>query len=217
MMPALAGLDPVAPALAGHGGPQPRQTFDEALDDLEAQLAESPIDLVGYSFGARLGLGLIIRFPTLIRRATLVGVNPGLEDDERQPRFARDEQWAKLIETDFAAFLEAWSKQPIFSSQSQEVREAKKEIRAAHDPSLLAAAMRQSSLGRMPNYWPKLSGISVPIQLITGALDTKFTDMARRIVEQTGCATHHAVPGVGHDVPAEASEVLSQLITSFHG
>ena len=49
------------------------------------------VHLVGYSMGARLALGILAEHPELwedgtIRGATLIGVNPGLEPEDRAAR-----------------------------------------------------------------------------------------------------------------------------------
>src|SRR5436305_857158 len=51
--------------------------------------------VVGYSLGARIALGLVAtrRAPA----AVLIGVNPGLADEDRPARAAADAAWAALL------------------------------------------------------------------------------------------------------------------------
>ena len=72
----------IAPALVGHrGGPvgDPGRGFEAEVDRLaewvRARTSE-PSHLVGYSLGARLGLGMLVRHPAQFARATLIGTNP---------------------------------------------------------------------------------------------------------------------------------------------
>ncbi len=116
----------LAPHLAGHGehfteppdelaGDFGNASFDAEVDRLavlcrdHAAPAEQTV-LVGYSLGARLGLGLVVKYPNLVQRAILVGVNPGLEStEERRLRHEQDEQLAQLAEqAGLQAFLKRW-------------------------------------------------------------------------------------------------------------
>ena len=100
---ACLGGPTVAETLAGHHADllEPGGFADEVLR-LRARLAgRAPVHLVGYSMGARLALALSLAAPAWVRRLTLIGVNPGLEDDAaRAARVAADEAWARLLETE---------------------------------------------------------------------------------------------------------------------
>src|SRR4051812_30010155 len=87
----------VTPWLPGHGPAVVPSSFAACVDALAAELApHAPFDLLGYSLGARVALGLVARHPHLVRRAVLVSVHPGLASDvARAARVAEDEAWAR--------------------------------------------------------------------------------------------------------------------------
>nr|MBA2545037.1 alpha/beta fold hydrolase [Deltaproteobacteria bacterium] len=103
----LGALEPTAVTLPGHGGPM-GASWQDNLDAVPTDDAEIAI---GYSFGARVALGLLAsgRIP----RAILIGVNPGIPDVERPARRAADAVWARMLrDQGIAAFVAAWEALP---------------------------------------------------------------------------------------------------------
>jgi 2-succinyl-6-hydroxy-2,4-cyclohexadiene-1-carboxylate synthase len=215
---ALEPLGAVAcPALAGHGPDAgPASSFDaevERLARLVASAGFAGAHLCGYSLGARLALGLLVRHPALFARATLVGVNPGLPEggDERAQRAEGDERWARLAERSREAFLAQWASQPLFASQraaSPQALGAQERARAAHDGAALAGAMRALSLARMPDWTPFLPRLAVPVHLVAGELDAKFVAIARSMATAIAHARLTVVPGAGHNVVLERPDAI---------
>ncbi|RLB41429.1 MAG: hypothetical protein DRH23_17845, partial [Deltaproteobacteria bacterium] len=79
------GRTPLTPSLAGHGldwQSRAVQSFDDEVARLAALASslQSPRLLCGYSLGARLALGLLVRQPCLFDAALLIGLHPGLPD-----------------------------------------------------------------------------------------------------------------------------------------
>ena len=80
--------------LPGHGeSPAPLPMTDpvfEATCELVMQwideTLEGPFDLLGYSMGGRLAYGLLANAGVRVRRAVILGANPGLEDEEDSAR-----------------------------------------------------------------------------------------------------------------------------------
>lgn len=215
---ALVG-DSLAEAILGHAphliGPG---SFVGEVDRLAACIAPlAPVHLVGYSLGARLALGILVRAPTLAARATLVGVHPGLPGSaERDQRIAADERWARLIEDrGIAAFVAEWEAQPMFATQARlpaEVRDRHRRRRLAHDPRGLAAAFRGLGLGAMPDLWPALPGLAVPVTFVVGELDVKFRDLAGRAAAAAPRSSIRLVPAAGHDVILEAPRAVAAAL-----
>jgi 2-succinyl-6-hydroxy-2,4-cyclohexadiene-1-carboxylate synthase len=138
----LPGVEALVPALRGHDGhePGPPEPFEHEVARLaecvRAEVTER-VHLVGYSLGARLGLGLLLRRPDLIASATLVGLQPGLTSrTDVALRTRRDDEWARLLERrGIEAFVAAWERQPLFASQAKlapEVRHAQPTERRSH-------------------------------------------------------------------------------------
>lgn len=216
----LVGGGPVLrPALVGHAPDSGQATdFIAEVDRLAGAIAAAGLaqpQLCGYSLGARLALGLLVRHGALFSRATLIGVHPGLPDAERPARAEADERWAQLAERDAAEFLLRWSRQPLFATQQALPADrlaARDRLRARHDGRALAAALRALSLARMPDWRPFLARLAVPVRLIAGALDTKFVDLARQMAAQLPRATLTVVAGAGHNVVLERPEAIAAAL-----
>ncbi|MEO8876996.1 MAG: alpha/beta fold hydrolase, partial [Polyangiaceae bacterium] len=172
--------------LPGHGPnplfpPEPSDFFS-AVDALSARIPfREPALVVGYSMGARLALALTIRHPEKFSAAVLIGVDAGIEDEAmRDERKTWDDGWAARAKTEsLDAFATAWEKLPIFDTQrtiSEAARADLRKQRTSHTSHGISWAMRALGLGRMPSLWPELSKLRVPVSLVTGELDRKFTD-----------------------------------------
>ncbi|HVS66649.1 MAG TPA: alpha/beta fold hydrolase [Thermoanaerobaculia bacterium] len=125
----------------------------------------------------------------------------------RAERCAADERWAAVIERDLDAFVEEWQALPLFASQRRlpaEALEAQDRIRRGHRPETLARAMRVLSLGAMPDHREALGRVRVPVVLMTGELDRRFTGLAVELAASIPGSRVEVVPGVGHNVPLEA-------------
>jgi 2-succinyl-6-hydroxy-2,4-cyclohexadiene-1-carboxylate synthase len=175
------------------------------------------LHLVGYSMGARIGLRLLTRHPGLVRTATLVGVNPGLENDEdRGARAAEDEALAKLAETEgIDAVVGRWETLPLFSTQRSlppQVLESQREVRLSHLGDGIAAALRSLGLGVMPNTWPELAQIRARVNLVVGSEDQKFLAIAERAAALIPGATVQRVAGAGHNPILEMPEHFARLL-----
>lgn len=214
----------VALALPGHAPDTPAEPalgWDGALDALQEALdalTRGPVQLAGYSLGARVALGLVARDPERIERAVLVSVNPGLDDAAaRSERRAADARWAALLRTGgLDAFLAAWEAQPLFASQralDPARRAGQSALRLAHDPEQLARSLELLGLAEMPAYGTALPRVTVPVTFAAGTLDTKFAALARAAAASVPGARLELVDGCGHNLVLEAPERLAQMVT----
>ena len=73
----------------------------------------------------------------------------------------------------------------------------------------MSIAMRTFGLATMPNYWPLLPEILVPVNLVVGSLDTKFRAVAERMLSLLPRATLTIVEGVGHNVVLERPDAVA--------
>jgi 2-succinyl-6-hydroxy-2,4-cyclohexadiene-1-carboxylate synthase len=207
------GLDVRALATPGHDATRP------IGDDWDATLAafEVPRDavVVGYSFGARVALGLLAR--DAIAAAILIGVNPGLADPRaRAERRAADEVWADRLRVGgLAGFLAAWERQPLFASQARapaEVRARRLAERAALDPEALAATLERLGLGAMPPLAGALAARADRAHLVVGADDDRFVAIARELRAQTPALGLDELVSSGHDPTLETPVALANVI-----
>lgn len=217
--------DVVAVDLPGHGeSPFPDDTtFASTLAALVALLDDlrlPPVDIAGYSLGARVALGLAVEVPGRVRRLVLESGSPGLRRrHDREMRRRTDETLAARLESDgVESFVEAWEALPVFAGirgLPAEVQAAVRARRLAGRPEGLALSLRRLGLGTQPNYWPALPRIRTPTLLLTGARDEKFTALARRMAGELPLVWGHVFPGVGHAPHLEAPEAWAREVTGF--
>ena len=202
------GLDAVTPELPGHGSAPAATSWEDALDRLEPLLDSGPVVLGGYSMGARLALALALRRPEAVSRLVLASGTAGIEDDEeRARRRADDEELARFVEREgVPAFVARWEENPIVALPS--AKESLRTQRLQHQASGLAAALRYMGAGAQPSYWNELHRLTMPVVLLAGARDKKFTGLATRM--------HLAIPRsdlrlppCGHLVHVEHPEIFT--------
>jgi 2-succinyl-6-hydroxy-2,4-cyclohexadiene-1-carboxylate synthase len=203
------------PPLLGHGAAADGvETFDDEVARLAEELGGAPVHLAGYSLGARLALGIAVRHPERVARLTLIGVHPGLtSEEERVERRRADARWIGMLETcGIAAFVDAWCAQPLFASERNlpdAVRRRRNDERLRHDPRELARSLRVTGLAEMPDFRPHLAGVRVPVVLLTGALDPKFTALAEELSHVLPRARHTIVSGAGHALLLERPDLVA--------
>jgi len=211
-----------APTLLGHGDTviaTGNETFGGEIERLANALPSAAVHLVGYSMGARLALALALAYPSRVQRLSLIGVSPGLPDaGSRSERVRADAKWCALLRRDgIAAFVDRWQALPMWNSQeslSQAQRASLRQQRLTHEPEQLARAIEILGTGTMPTMWDLLSSdaLPMPIQLIAGALDLKYIEIAQRMQRQLPHSTLHLIPNAGHNPVLEQPKVLSNVI-----
>jgi 2-succinyl-6-hydroxy-2,4-cyclohexadiene-1-carboxylate synthase len=216
---ALGGRAFLTPALVGHGAPPAApevQGFEAEVDRL-AELARGPALVAGYSLGARLALGLLVRHPERFKAAVLVSGSPGLSSpEERAERARADQRWIELLETStLSDFVDHWERQPLFDSQnalSPELRRAERERRLSHTGAGLAQSLRATGTAVMPGYRPLLSRLEQRIEILTGALDQRFCALGRAVVSELPNGALTEVPGAGHNLLLERPRAVADAI-----
>jgi 2-succinyl-6-hydroxy-2,4-cyclohexadiene-1-carboxylate synthase len=218
--PVVAGLGKryrcLAPDIRGHGSRAELTpvALPAVLDDLRA-LIDRPVSLVGYSMGGRIALHAALALPGLVRRLVLIGASAGLEAAaERDQRRRADEALASEIEgMEIEAFADWWAATPVLAGQPPAVAAAVREDRLRNTPAGLARALRGLGTGALPSLWDRLPGLGIPVTLVVGERDAKFSALARRMAERlNGGAEVVNVPGAGHAVHLEAPDAVAATI-----
>ncbi len=217
-----------APDVVGHGrtdAPQSvdRYTMTAAALDLARLLdlmAETRVDLVGYSMGGRLALHFAAAYPERVRRLVLEGATPGIENEhEREERTMRDTELAAWIETHgIAAFVERWEALPLFSTQQKlpaNVREAQRIARLGNRPHGLANSLRGMGTGAQDSLWHRLDSIKAKTLLIAGEADEKFRAIAHKMRPRLPDSRVVIAPGAGHNVHLESPDFFADVVSAF--
>ena len=168
---------------------------------------------LGYSMGARYCLHLALSNPELVDALVLLGGTAGIDDPaERAARAEADERLAIQIEQHGVdAFLEAWMQNPLFAGLTDE--QAMLSARLENTAAGLAMSLRQAGTGVQDPLWSKLGRLAMPVLVLTGERDEKFTELGRRMVSLIGeNATFASVPGAGHAAHLEQPDAFLDVV-----
>lgn len=173
-------------------------------------------DYLGYSMGGRVALHLALDRPDLVRSLVLVGATAGIDDaGERRARRQADEALAdRLAREPLAGFLDGWLAGPLFARLPPEASHL--EARLDNRPEGLAASLRRCGTGTQEPLWSRLAALGVPVLVIAGAHDPKFTALGRRLVDAVGQSARLWVqPDAGHAVHLEQPTPTAAVVRDF--
>lgn len=204
-----------APDLPGHGSFSGRRpvSFGACVAYLAALPTERYV-LCGYSMGGRVALRAALDLPERVARLVLVSASAGIADDaERARRRSADEELARRVETiGLAAFAEEWGSQPLLAGLPRGLAELAREDRLRNTADGLAAALRGLGQGVMEPLWGRLAELKMPVTVVVGERDEKYTALAARIAESAPEAKVIVVPGAGHAVQEERPEAVAEAL-----
>lgn len=190
------------------------------LKEFLTQLPYQKKILCGYSMGARLALYTALYNSPEISGLVLESGTPGIKDpDEQIRRIQEDNALADAIERlSGEKFEEIWSSREIFSSQAGLPAETAKRLstrRRSANPAVMAEYLRHFGTGVMPDMRNDLGKISVPVMIITGEKDEKFTKTGAEMSGLIPGARHQIIPGAGHNTHLEKPADFVNLLFNF--
>jgi 2-succinyl-6-hydroxy-2,4-cyclohexadiene-1-carboxylate synthase len=201
--------------LPGHGrSSKIHATLPEAGDLLLH--AGGSAAYVGYSLGARVVLHTALQHPERVSKLILCGANPGIISiAERAERKHDDDMLAKHIEDiGVTGFIDEWLETPLFSRLTKENDD--RASRAINTASGLSTSLRTMGIGTQANLWPELVKLTMPVLIITGAYDEKFTEIGSRTARAIGAnAAHVVVESAGHSVPLDQPDLFAAILNDF--
>lgn len=221
LLPAQTEL--IAPDFPGHGHKaHQRRASEYALESHLQLISEAvgpaePVTLLGYSMGGRLALHWSVAHPERVRRLILIGTSPGLpEPAQRDERRLADADLANFIRTQgLPAFFKYWYNQTFFASLMALPPERLDPIlsrRAENQPEALALSLENVGTGTLPSLWHRLKELRMPIDIVTGEHDVKFTRVAHEMGAHLPKARLSVVEHAGHAVHLEQPADLAMLL-----
>jgi 2-succinyl-6-hydroxy-2,4-cyclohexadiene-1-carboxylate synthase len=199
----------------GHGGSSAVQADLVAGADLLGAAGGHAV-YVGYSMGGRLCLHLAVQQPELVRGLVLLGATAGIDDDaERAARRAADEALAADLERDgLDAFLERWLANGLFAGLPAGA--AQLDDRRRNTVPGLASSLRHAGTGTQDPLWDGLPALAMPVLVLAGEHDGKFTALGRRMAAAIGSnATFAAVADAGHAAHLEQPRAFASLLRTW--
>jgi 2-succinyl-6-hydroxy-2,4-cyclohexadiene-1-carboxylate synthase len=206
----------IAPDIRGHGtaaGASP-VTLDAVIADLEALAPAEGFTVAGYSMGGRIALHLALAMPGSVSRLVLVGASPGIADPvERAERRRADERLAGELEgLTIDEFARRWARTPVLAGLPDEVLARVHTDRLRSTPEGLAAALRGLGTGALPSLWRRLGELPMPVVLVVGERDERFTAIGWKMAASIADAELVVVAGAGHAVHLEAPAEVARIV-----
>ena len=180
-------------------------------------------DYLGYSMGARFCLHLALARPDLVCRLVLLSGTAGIDDPgERSERSQADEVLAERLDPSeggapddtVAEFVDRWISNPLFGDvpgAANGLDERKRNTAAG-----LASSLRLAGTGTQAPLWDRLGELSMPVLVVTGSRDSKFTVQGRRMVEAIGAnARQVEITDTDHAPHLQRPHVVATVIRTF--
>ncbi|HUH99545.1 MAG TPA: 2-succinyl-6-hydroxy-2,4-cyclohexadiene-1-carboxylate synthase [Nitrososphaerales archaeon] len=214
--------------LPGHGNtPAPQHPSEMGVSPTADSIARiirtqtgKQVALLGYSLGGRVALDLACRHQELLNCLILEGASPGLErDEERQTRRAEDEALADEIEEKgLRWFVDYWEATDIMATQKELSRQAFEEVRRerlSNTAKGLSMSLRAAGPGAMTSLWSAIEGIRIPVLLVVGKRDAKFSQIARAMQKKIQGSVVAEVEEAGHCVHVEKPDRFVEVVENF--
>jgi 2-succinyl-6-hydroxy-2,4-cyclohexadiene-1-carboxylate synthase len=171
---------------------------------------------LGYSMGGRFVLHLALANPELVQGIVLVGATGGIDDPEARAQRRRvDEAMADRLEREgLEPFLDAWLAQPLFAglNEATQFRVERRE----NTVTGLAESLRQAGTGAQDPLWERLNRLEMPVLVVAGENDEKFSAEAMRLGTAIGAnADVVLVPGAGHAAHLEQPEAFLGVVRQW--
>ncbi len=184
--------------------------------------AGGPAAYLGYSMGARFCLHLALARPQLVDSLVLISGTAGIDDEsERTDRCRSDGAMADRLDPTtpgqaaqpVSEFLAGWMANPMFDGLRPDADGLAE--RLTNTGPGLASSLRRAGTGTQLPLWEKLGRLTMPVLVVSGERDVKFTALGRRLAESVGAnATVAVVEGAGHAPHLHAPDVVAELVRS---
>ncbi len=219
--------NPVTIDLLGHGRTDGTNSFhqfevNKQIEDLHQIITEITKEatlLYGYSMGGRLALRYALKHPESIRALILESTHYGLENEhEMKQRRQLDEKRAKAIEDDFPSFIREWQMLPLFqggTKPSEKTTNPYPAIQQQQYPEQIANSLRGFGAGQMPSVKNRLSELALPVLLLAGAADEKYTSIACQMHKELPESTISIIPDAGHRVHTDHPQAIVSAVKAF--
>jgi len=175
---------------------------------------------LGYSMGARFCLHLALARPQLVDSLVLISGTAGIEDpDECLDRRRSDGALADRLDPTQAdrpaqpveEFLRVWMGNPMFAGIAPGADGLTE--RLANTGPGLASSLRRAGTGTQLPLWGQLGRLAMPVLVITGGDDEKFSRLGSRMVDAIGAGASLAVvPESGHAPHLQHPGVVADLV-----
>ncbi len=219
---------PIAIDLIGHGKsdkPDDKNLYTEEslilqLHNVIHKICLGKFILCGYSLGGRLALSYASTYNLNIKALILESATPGINEPQSQiERVNNDKLLAKKIKDEgVEKFFEFWYNIPLFQSlklQNEIVLSNLIKKRTNNSVIGLSNMMVGFSQGNMSSKWKLLHNINSKTLLLSGSLDSKFTNINSQMNELLKYSTYYIIDKAGHIPHLENPSLFENYLLNF--
>ncbi len=176
--------------------------------------------LLGYSMGGRLSLAFALEYLELINGLIMESSSAGISNEqEREKRRETDLQLADMIlNKPIQDFITSWMDQELFGTlkrfSNSKIEQIKKE-KYKNNRTGISNSLRAFSTGVMPYYGNKLKSLNIPVLLLSGQLDSKYTKINSSLQKQFSKAKHSVIKTSGHNTHLEEPQNFIRVVNKF--
>lgn len=172
------------------------------------ECGDEPVQLVGYSMGARLAVAAANLHPERVSRALFLSGNPLFPANEFAAREMMEKDFStKFLTEDWAALETAWEDQAVFQATEKLVRRKTPEMR-----EVLGLSLTRWSPRLHPFTFEDVQSLPSRMEWAFGALDQKYLEIAKSLQELPVQGQIFIVPEAGHRLIVEAAGWISDWI-----
>ena len=198
----------------GHGDNiDGKQSLNESAAEIAGMMPKGV--LIGYSMGARLALHVALSSPEKVKKLVLISGTAGMESEtERTARRTSDALLAsRIVEIGVPAFIDEWLALPMFAGLTAAIANIPERLR--NTAQGLADSLVHAGTGTQIPMWESLVNLEMPVLLLAGEQDEKFTAQATRMNGLIPNSELHIVANAGHTVHLEQPDVFASIVRDF--
>lgn len=190
------------------------------LNNIFIKLKFDKVILCGYSMGGRAALNYAALFPQKISALILESVSKGLSTEtEKSERLKNDFALAKKIKTEGVEnFVNYWMNIQLFDTLKtlpDEKYQSLIKSKLNNSVTGLSNSLRGFSTANMSIDLTEFNKYDIPVLLITGGLDEKFTNINKNFVDEFINARHEIINNAGHNSHIENEEEFILIVNKF--
>ena len=219
---------PVAIDLIGHGkssSPNALESYSplamaNQLYIIFSKLKFNKSILCGYSMGGRAALNFASLFPQKISGLVLESSTKGFfSEEEKSARIKNDFLLAESLKNEgLENFITYWMNIALFDSLMK-INEQKllalKKSKLNNSIIGLSNSLRGFSTGKMDIDLAEFNRLNIPVLLITGELDKKFTDINKSLLNEFSNSRHKIITNAGHNTHVENEIEYISIVNNF--
>jgi len=219
----IAGID-----IIGHGeSDSPENPLLYSATETAAQFKKviseytsGKVVLAGYSMGGRAAISFAAEYPSLLNGLILESCSPGIDNQsERELRIKQDAKVIDILASKpIEDFTDFWMNLDIFSTQKKLPDEIQKTIRDAklkNNKTGLINSLKGFGTGVMPSFQSKLKNIKIPVLIISGELDKKYSYICEEMAKKVPLGEHVDIKSAGHNTHLEQPKQFITAVNKF--